>query len=133
MLMDRIFHARIAAGQYAALLLFGGLLVYCLWVKYVGIALLWCILLLHFIEKLIHTTYTLTADGRLVLYLGRFARKREIALDDIASVESVQAVMLGRLAVRHYVLVHLKNGKCEMLMPVNEEDFIHALNKRLNA
>ena len=131
--MDRIFHARIAAGQYAALLLFGGLLVYCLWVKYVGIALLWCILFLHFIEKLIHTTYTLTADGRLVLYLGRFASKREIALADIASVESVQAVMLGRLAVRHYVLVHLKNGKCEMLMPVNEEDFIHALNKRLNA
>lgn len=131
--MDRIFHARIAAGQYAALVLFGGLLVYCLWVKYVGIALLWCILLLYFIEKLIHTTYTLTADGRLVLYFGRFVRQREIALADVASVERVQATMLGRLAVRHYVLVRLRNGKCEALLPVNEEEFVRALEKRLNA
>lgn len=131
--MDRIFHARIAAGQYAALVLFAGMLVYCLWVKQVVLALLWCIVLLPFIEKLIHTTYTLTADGRLVLYLGRFARKREIALSDVASVVRAKAPMLGRLAVGHYVQVHLKDGKCVTLLPVNEDEFVRALTKRLNA
>ena len=67
------------------------------------------------------------------MYFGRFARPREVPLSDVASVERVQAVMLGRLAVRHYVLVHLRNGKCEVLLPVNEDEFLRALNKRLNA
>lgn len=71
-MMDRVFHARIGAAQYLALLLFTFMLVYCLWVKYILIAVLWGILLLRFIERIIHTTYTLTADGRLIVYGGRF-------------------------------------------------------------
>ena len=81
--MDRVFHARIATGRYLALLLFTFMLVYCLWVKYILIAVLWGILLLHFIEKIIHTTYTLTTDGRLLIYEGRFSRLRERPLSEV--------------------------------------------------
>lgn len=49
--MDRVFHARVGAARYLALLMFTFMLVYCLWVKYILIAVLWGILLLHFIEK----------------------------------------------------------------------------------
>ena len=100
--MDRVFHARVGAARYLALLMFTFMLVYCLWVKYVLIAVLWGILLLHFIEKIIHTTYTLTADGRLVVYEGRFSRRRERSLAEVVSA----------------------------LQPVNEEEFIRALEKR---
>ena len=67
--MDRVFHARVGAARYLALLMFTFMLVYCLWVKYILIAVLWGILLLHFIEKIIHTTYTLTTDGQLIIYV----------------------------------------------------------------
>ena len=66
--MNRIFHARIAAGQYLFVALAGVIAVYGLWEKQILIAVLFMLLLVVSIEKLIHTTYTVTADG---YYVGR--------------------------------------------------------------
>ena len=128
--MDRVFHARMGAARYLALLMFTFMLVYCLWVKYVLIAVLWGILLLHFIEKIIHTTYTLTADGRLVVYEGRFSRRRERSLAEVVSVERRSSMQVAGRALVRYVLVVYKDGKHDALQPVNEEEFIRVLEKR---
>ena len=128
--MDRVFHARVGAARYLALLMFTFMLVYCLWVKYILIAVLWGILLLHFIEKIIHTTYTLTADGRLVVYEGRFSRRRERSLAEVVSVERRSSMQVAGRALVRYVLVVYKDGKHDALQPVNEEEFIRALEKR---
>lgn len=129
---DRVFHARIGAAQYLALFLFTFMLVYCLWVKYILIAVLWSILLFHFIEKIIHTTYTLTADGRLLIYKGRFSRSRERPLAEVMSVERCSSMrMAGRVLV-HYVRVYYKDGRHDVLWPANEEDFVRLLEKRRN-
>ena len=103
--MDRVFHARVGAARYLALLMFTFMLVYCLWVKYILIAVLWSILLLHFIERIIHTTYTLTADGRLIVYGGRFSRSRERRLAEVVSVERRSSMQVAGRALVHYVLV----------------------------
>ena len=71
--MNRIFHARIAAGQYLFVALAGAIAVYGLWEKRILIAVLFMLLLVVSIEKLIHTTYTITADNRLLLFFGRFS------------------------------------------------------------
>lgn len=128
--MDRVFHARIMFGQYLGLVVPTFLVIYGLWNKYWLIALLFVLTLVWTIERLIHTTYTLTADGFLVVCYGRFSRVKRIPLSDILLVEPVKAVLLGRLAVNHYVLVHYKGGKVLALQPVNEEEFIRALEKR---
>ena len=128
--MDRVFHARVGAARYLALLMFTFMLVYCLWVKYILIAVLWGILLLHFIEKIIHTTYTLTADGRLVVYEGRFSRRRERSLAEVVSVERRSSMQVAGRALVRYVLVVYKDGRHDALQPVNEEEFIRALGKR---
>ena len=72
--MNRIFHARIAVGQYLFIILAGAMAVYGLWEKNILIAVLFMLLLVVSIEKLIHTTYTVTADNRLLLFFGRFSR-----------------------------------------------------------
>ena len=72
--MNRIFHARIAAGQYLFVALAGVIAVYGLWEKQILIAVLFMLLLVVSIEKLIHTTYTVTADNKLLLFFGRFSR-----------------------------------------------------------
>lgn len=115
--MDRVFHARVGAARYLALLMFTFMLVYCLWVKYILIAVLWGILLLHFIEKIIHTTYTLTTDGQLIIYEGRFSRRRERSLAEIVSVECRSSMQVGGRALVHYVLVVYKDGKHDALQP----------------
>ena len=53
--MNRIFHARIAAGQYLFVALAGAIAVYGLWEKQILIAVLFMLLLVVSIEKLIHT------------------------------------------------------------------------------
>lgn len=70
--MNRIFHARIAAGQYLFVALAGVIAVYGLWEKQILIAVLFMLLLVVSIEKLIHTTYTVTADNKLLLFSAGF-------------------------------------------------------------
>ena len=103
--MNRIFHARIAMGQYLFLILIGILTVYMLWSKLSLPAALFMLWLVVIIEKLIHTTYTVTPDGKLMLSFGRFSRSKEILIKDIASVERASSMQIGRFAVIRYVLV----------------------------
>lgn len=93
--MNRIFHARIAMGQYLFLILIGILAVYMLWYKSPFLAAIFMLWLVVIIEKLIHTTYTVTPDGKLVLSFGRFSRSKEILMKDITSVERASS-MQGR-------------------------------------
>ena len=127
--MNRIFHARIAAGQYLFVALAGAIAVYGLWEKQILIAVLFMLLLVVSIEKLIHTTYT---DNRLLLFFGRFSRGKEILLKDITSVERASSMQIGGFAVMRYVLVRYGEGKCAALLPVKEEEFIRLLEQRMS-
>lgn len=128
--MNRIFHARIAAGHCLFVVLSGAIAVYSLWEKNILVALLFMLLLVAVIEKLIHTTYTVTADGRLLLYFGRFSREKEIRLDDIIAVERASSMRIGRFAVMRYVLVRYGEDRCVALLPVKEQEFVRLLEQR---
>ena len=130
--MNRIFHARIAAGQYLFVILAGTIAVYGLWEKNILVAVLFMLLLVVSIEKLIHTTYTVTTDNKLSLFFGRFSRGKEIPLKDITSVERASSMRIGRFAVMRYVLVRYGEGKCVALLPVKEEEFIRLLEQRIS-
>lgn len=130
--MNRIFHARIAAGQYLFLLIATAVTIHEMWMKHAVLTIVFMLLLIIAIERLIHTTYTLTADGRLILYFGRFTRSKEIFLKDIISVERSSSMKIGRFAVMCYVLVRYgTKGKCAVLLPVKEDMFIKMLRERL--
>ena len=130
-MMNRVFHARIVAAQYAALGLIAFITIWGFWYKELLSAVLFMLLLVVCIERLIHTNYTLTSDGKLVQYRGRFTRVREIDLKDIVSVEQTSSLKIGRRALLHYVLVKYRPDKCEVFLPVNEEEFIRTLKKRM--
>lgn len=129
--MNRVFHARIAVAQYASLALLSFLMIFGFWTKEMWTAVIFMLLLVVCIEKLIHTTYTLTSDGKLVLYRGRFLRSKEIALKEIVAVEQASSMKIGRWALLHYVLVRYGNNRCEVFTPVDEETFVRALYKRM--
>ena len=129
--MNRIFHARIAAGQYLFIILAGALAVYGLWEKHILIAILFMLLLIVSIEKLIHTTYTITTDNKLLLFFGRFSRSKEILLKDITSVERASSMQVGKFAVMRYVLIKYGEGKCVALLPVKENEFLRLLEERM--
>lgn len=129
--MNRVFHARILPAYVLALLLFTYLLIHAFWVRSALLSLLCMVVLVLVVERIIHTQYTVTADGRLVVDRGRFRRRLEIAVADIMLVEQVKSPLLGRLLVSHCVLVHCKGGKAVTLLPVKEEEFVQVLRKRV--
>ena len=109
--MNRIFHARIAIGQYLFLVLTTIIVIYAMWMQHAVMAVLFMLLLVIAIERLIHTTYTLTTDDRLLLFYGRFSRLEEISLKDIISVERASSMKIGRFAVMRYVLEVRNEGE----------------------
>lgn len=129
--MNRIFHARIAAGQYVFLFLAAGLAAYGLWEKHILVAVFFMLLLVVCIERLIHTTYTITSDGKLIIFFGRFSRSKEILLKNITSVECSSSMQIGKFAVIRYVLIKYGKSKCKALLPVKEEEFIRLLRERI--
>ena len=46
------------------------------------------------------------------------------------SVERASSMQVGRFAVMRYVLVKYGEGKCAVLLPVKEEEFIRLLEER---
>ena len=128
--MNRVFHARIAWYQYFLLVVLGANAFGFLWCKYILLAAFMMLLLIVVIEQVIHTTYTVTPDGKLVLSFGRFSRSKEILMKDITSVERASSMQVGRFAVMRYVLVKYGEGKCAVLLPVKEEEFIRLLEER---
>ena len=84
--MNRIFHARIAWYHYFLLLVLTVNAVGALWCKYILPAVLLMLLLIVVIEQIIHTVYTVSADGFLVLSMGRIISKKvgdELCVDRV--------------------------------------------------
>ena len=78
------------------------------------------------VERLVHTEYVLTGDGRLVVRRGRWLKEKNIPLADITEVKEVGA-MFGFVK---YVLVSYGAGHHVALQPANAGAFIGEMAKR---
>lgn len=131
--MNRIFHARIAWYQYFLLIILAVNAFAALWGKHIILAVLMMLLLIVVIEQVIHTTYTITAEGELVLYYGRFIRKKTIPLKDITAIRKVHSMKFGGFSVTNYVLIEYGKGKFASALPLKEEEFMERLKKAQEA
>ena len=129
--MNRIFHARIASYQYFLLVVLGGNAALALWGKHGILTMIWMLLLVVVIERIIHTTYTITADDQLVLFSGRFIRKRIIPIQEIRTVAVHRSMKVGRFSVLRYVLIEYGKGKYTTALPVKEQAFLALINQRM--
>ena len=129
--MNRIFHVKIAGGTYFLLILLTAVMVFAFWCMKAMIGLVVALGLIIIIERIIHSTYTLTADGKLVVYYGRFYKGKTIPLTDITDVELKRSSGFGGIMPSKYVLIHYEKKNLLSLVPVKPEEFINALVKRL--
>lgn len=130
-MMNRIFHVKIAGTTYLYLILLTAAMILAFWCMKAIIGLVIALGLIVAIERIIHSTYTLAADGKLVVYHGRFYKGKTIPLTDITDVELKRSSGFGGMMASTYVLVHYGEGKLLSLVPVKPEEFINALVKRL--
>lgn len=129
--MNRIFHVKITTGTYLFLILFTAIMVFAFWYMQSIVGLVMAIALIVTIESVIHSTYTLTTEGKLVVYRGRFLKTITIPFADITDLELKQSSGFGGMMTSQYVLVHYSDKKLLSLVPVKPEEFINAIVRRL--
>ena len=91
------------------------------------------LLLIVAIERVIHTTYTITTDNRLIVSYGRFQKPVEIPVNHIQRVEKLRSLRIGRHSMVEYLLVCYEEGKHVAVMPVKEDEFLETLHKHRTA
>ena len=129
--MNRVFHARITWYHLLFLVLVSVCTVYLVWHKQALGALLFSLVLLVLIECVIHTTYTVTAEGLLVIAKGRFYKKRTIPIGEILSIERKRSMTVFNCSVTHFVLICWGYDKYVALIPVKEKEFIQLIRERI--
>ena len=122
--MNRIFHARVPWYTIVFLFLLAGITIWAYW-EHLGVvalvSLLWMVIL---IERTIHTTYTITTDGKLLVHRGRFTKDIIIPLTDIQKIERIRSANLGFFCLKSYLLLHYGDDHTISLIPSKEEEMI---------
>ena len=78
------------------------------------------------LERVIHTSYTLTDDGMLLVDRGRFARRQTIHVCDILRME-LRKTPLCRM---HYILIEYGPRKYVSIQTDNEQGFMAEITRR---
>ncbi len=127
--MNRIFHVRTPYTQVVFLLLLSILSFYFLWIQSGILAAVVMVLLIIVIERIINSTYTITQEGVLIIYKGRFSKKIEIPIESISHIEKCRSMNFGKFHLVDYILIKYDSKKHMALMPMKEKEFLNELAK----
>lgn len=130
--MNRTFRARITLGHYLFLLLTASMTVWTLWDKKILVAIVFIALFIIGAERLIHTLYTITHDGKLILYYGRFSKSKIIELRDIKSLERAKGDGSFGLFRMSCILIVSNDSNTVAVIPKDEIGFTETLMSRIN-
>lgn len=127
--VNRSFHYRASWLNYSCIVIVAGAAMFSFWHRsavnaIVGFLLMGVAVLM--IERIIHTVYVLTSDGRLVISRGRFSRELSVPVNEIIRMRVVRPGLLG---VR-YVLIEYGAGHETAVQPVNEDAFMREVRDR---
>ncbi len=127
--MNRSFHYRASWLNYTCIIVVAVAAMYSLWHRsvvnaIVGFLLMGVVVLM--IERIIHTVYVLTSDGRLIISRGRFSREISVPVNEIIRMSVIRPKLLG---VR-YILIEYGAGHETTVQPVNEEAFMREVRDR---
>lgn len=122
--MNKIFHEKINAGKLCFLFIEIAIFAWFAWFKMAIPALLFLIAVVYTLEMLLHSTYTVTSDGKLIIYRGRFLKTTLLSLRDIDRIESNHFSFRVGLRLGSYLLIVMKNGKELGIRPEKEQEFI---------
>lgn len=88
------------------------------------------LLIVFLIERFIHTTYTVTNQGEVIVYKGRFSKSKTILIKDIISVDKRYIMKIGSFYATSYLLIWCINDKYIPVWPVKEREFIDIIEKQ---
>jgi hypothetical protein len=126
--MTRTFHPHLSKTLLVCCLLPCTVLaVYCFLAKLALLALLFFVMMVFCVERLVHTEFTLSDDGKLTISHGRFSRPKTIDAGGVERIELLHATFPARLWCGDAVLLTYDGGRQLVLAPNTPEEFARAL------
>ena len=131
--MNRLFNAKIEPGSFLLLALVLAATVFLMWTSRNGIVIMVMLLLMVvMIERVIHTNYTVTHDGKLIIHTGRFSKDKMVELSQVKGVERMAGMCMFGKALRTFVVIECFDGRVFSLIPREEEKFLKCVRQRLD-
>lgn len=127
--MNKVFHEKFSSEKVVLLVLQLLLLFFLGWQKNI-LAIPILLLVLVSLERLLHSTYTITGQGTLIIDKGRFGKCITLNLPDIHHVEYDHYLFHIGIKFGSYVLLVLKDGKQIGIRPEREQEFITYLENK---
>lgn len=127
--MNRIFHSKITWYNYFYLLVLTATTIALLWEKQIIVGVVLMLLLIVLIERIIHTTYTLTNNGLLILSHGRFSKEKTVLISKITQIERIKTLKAGKFYLTKYLFI-IYEGGFVAITPVKEDEIISCLVKK---
>lgn len=135
--MNRQFQAKIQFGNYVLLAALLSVAICLIWQttaiakQFSGLLIaLDLFLMVLIVERMIHSTYTVTSDNLLVIHRGRLSKDIVISIDEIDRIDRINRMRIGGKPLQTFIVVVLRDGKEFYINPKNEEDFIRCIAKR---
>ncbi len=135
--MNRQFHSKTSIRNYVLLAALLSVAIYFVWHtdqlsrQVSGLVLVVILLLMVLIvERMVHTTYTLTKEHTLVIDHGKLSRPKVIPLHDIDRIDRINRLRFGGKPLITSLVIVLHSGTEYYITPRNEEDFIQCIIQR---
>lgn len=129
--MDKIYHQRFTLAAKSFITVITLLAVYLFWFKSIAhiiVGVMVVLMLVSIIESVIHTTYKITSDDKLIIERGRLFKKRILPIGDIVKISRRET----KFKLSHYILIEYGADKCVSLQPEDEDALMEEIKKRLN-
>ncbi|NLV51859.1 MAG: hypothetical protein GXY64_01080 [Bacteroidales bacterium] len=135
--MNRQFHSKASFTHYALLAVLLSVAIYFAWhivafTRQVGGLLIAVdlLIMLMVIQRIVHTTYTITSERTLVIDKGKLSRIITIPLNEIDRIDRINRWRIaGKPLISSLVIVRT-SGQEYYISPKNEEDFIKCIIQR---
>ncbi|MBP7984813.1 MAG: PH domain-containing protein [Bacteroidaceae bacterium] len=128
--MDKIYHQRFTLAAKSFITVVTLLAVYLFWFKSIAhiiVGVMVVLMLVSIIESVIHTTYKITSDDKLIIERGRLFKKRILPIGDIVKISRRET----KFKLSHYILIEYGADKCVSLQPEDEDALMEEIKKHL--
>lgn len=129
--MDKLFHQRFSIKTCLPAVVLALAALVCFWI-HSGIApivgLVAVVLGVKATERLINTTYTITANGQLIVSQGRLSRPRAYPIAYITAINRIA----GSPLVAGGIVIEFAGGRMLTVRPENEQRFENELRHCIN-
>ncbi len=129
--LDRTFHSRITIPAFLTVVVLAGMGFFLLWQRtgvapFLGLALF--ALCAAEVERLIHSEFVVTDDGRLVVRRGRLSKEKVVPLTDITELKELKMLW----GMGSYILVRYGVNRYITLQPANTHSLYETIRAQLD-